>query len=49
MEGKIADFFTVRFAINNLARHKQGKYEEFSEIIDVIKIKSLQIVVEYPS
>ena len=37
----MANFYTERFALNNLARHKQEKYDEFSEIMKVIKVKLL--------
>ena len=41
MEGKMANFYTGRFALKNLTRHKRGKYDEFSEIMEAIKIKLL--------
>ena len=33
MNGKMAKLYTVRFPSNNLVKRKQGKYDEFSEIM----------------
>ena len=35
MEGGMVDFYTGRFALNNVAKHKQGKYDESSGIVKV--------------
>ena len=34
----MADIYTGRFDLNNFTRHKQGKYDEFLEIMKVIQI-----------
>ena len=49
IEGNIAVFLHKKVCLNNLVKHKQEKYDEYSEIMKVIKIKPLPIVVECPS
>ena len=46
MEGKMPDFYIGNIYLNNLAKHKLGKSDEFSEIVKVIKIKPLPVVME---
>ena len=38
----MSHFYTGNIYLNNLAKHKLGKSDKFSEIVKVIKIKSLQ-------
>ena len=40
------DFYTGNIDLNNLAKHKLGKSDEFSEIVKAIKIKPLPVVME---